>query len=526
MADHSAHLMIAKVLEAQKAKAHEMKHASAFYQNLEKVLDKRRIDHILGLASIVGVVVTLIVFSPVWHNAYVGEVCVAVSVKEENINGSIIVTLEALPPEMKTAVLYAIPDLASPNALVHASPCFHALYLSQRKQLLSTVLARCLQLPVMVDAVAALIALRGRQDRCKAPKPALEAAEEFLRKYVPLRSILNPPYPYSADEYLDQELDVYQAFASLTEDDLLEMARLHTIVEFILKDMVHSFFGLRPDTQKPKGKDTALSPPETFRMQRAIYRLEIHRLLFSSNELPWFEGQDRLSDIYVDSDAQWDLFLSLFAPWEMEEIRCVLMYIFRVYRELPGATNFDDWCELFPDENEDPLSHLYDHEIDDDHRDHYVSLGLEFLYHWMHVSSIACREECLLKQKAVLCGTLNGAVDFIANALDANRTTRKEEYDIDFGDEGTCGRVFLSDTDWNSPNLAWTWCLSTIQEDASKYLWRYGHSALRNWGFLFWDEHRLKEWCLGLEMIREIYNSGFDEPRDMDADLVEADGDE
>lgn len=44
MADDSALLMMAKVLEAQKPKAHEMKEAPAFYQNMEKVLDKRRKD--------------------------------------------------------------------------------------------------------------------------------------------------------------------------------------------------------------------------------------------------------------------------------------------------------------------------------------------------------------------------------------------------------------------------------------------------------------------------------------------------
>ena len=144
------------------------------------------------------------------------------------------------------------------------------------------------------------------------------------------------------------------------------MARLHTMVEFILKEMVHSVLELRPDTQKPKEENVALSPPETFRMQRALYRLEIYRLLFSTRGLPWFEEQDRLSDIYVNSDDQWNLFLSLFTPWEMEEIRCAAMYIFRVYEELPGATEFDDWCELFPDENEEPLSHLYDHAINSD----------------------------------------------------------------------------------------------------------------------------------------------------------------
>lgn len=44
MADDSALLMMAKVLEAQKPKAHEMKDAPVFYQNLEKILDKRRMD--------------------------------------------------------------------------------------------------------------------------------------------------------------------------------------------------------------------------------------------------------------------------------------------------------------------------------------------------------------------------------------------------------------------------------------------------------------------------------------------------
>ncbi|KAE8308024.1 hypothetical protein BDV41DRAFT_23274 [Aspergillus transmontanensis] len=214
------------------------------------------------------------------------------------------VTLEALPPEIKTVVLYAIPDLASLNALVHASPSFHALYISQRKQLLSTILARCLQLPVMVDAVAALIALRGREERRKVPKPGREAVDEFLSKYIPLRSILNPPNSFSARKYLCQKLDVYQVFASLTEDELLEMARLHTTVEFILEDMVHSFLELRPDSQTPKEKNILLSPSETFRMQRALYRLEIHRLLFNSRDLPSFEGLDYFEDVHLDDGDQ------------------------------------------------------------------------------------------------------------------------------------------------------------------------------------------------------------------------------
>ncbi|KAE8137688.1 hypothetical protein BDV38DRAFT_282625 [Aspergillus pseudotamarii] len=141
------------------------------------------------------------------------------------------------------------------------------------------------------------------------------------------------------------------------------MARLHTIVEFILEDIVHSFLELRPDAQKPKEEKVVLSPSETFRMQRALYRLEIHRLLFNSRDLPSFAGLDYFEDVHLDGNDQWIFFLSLFSPWEMEEIRCVLMYMFRASEELPGATVFDYWCELSPDENEDPLSHLYDHSM-------------------------------------------------------------------------------------------------------------------------------------------------------------------
>lgn len=149
-------------------------------------------------------------------------------------------------------------------------------------------------------------------------------------------------------------------------------------------------------------------------------------------------------------------------------------------------------------------------EIDDEHRENYVSLGLGFLYHSIHVSSITCREERLLKQKAILRGTLSRAVYFIVDALD---TIPQYEYGWDFGDEGTDGKTFLSDADWNSPNLAWTWCLiNSPHEDASIELWRDLSNPLRKWGFLFWDEHRLKEWSLSPEMIREIQNSPVDKP--------------
>lgn len=114
---------------------------------------------------------------------------------------------------------------------------------------------------------------------------------QFLYAYIPLRSNLNPTSSLSDiwSMYHEQDMDVYDTFTTFTENDLIEMARLHTIVEYISEDMVCYFLKAIPGTQKQE-RSITLSPPESFRIQRTIYRREILRLLC---EWTYFEGKVR-----------------------------------------------------------------------------------------------------------------------------------------------------------------------------------------------------------------------------------------
>ncbi|KAE8344738.1 hypothetical protein BDV24DRAFT_160044 [Aspergillus arachidicola] len=297
--------------------------------------------------------------------------------------------LEALLPEMKYAILLTIPDLASLNALVHASPIFHTLYLSRRKQLLSTVLNRCLQLPVMVEAVATLIALRGLEERRKNYRPF--GILQFLHTYIPLRSNLDPTSSpsHTWSMYHEQDMDVYDTFTTFTENNLIEMARLHTIVEYCL-------------------------------------------------------GR---------------------------------------------------------------------HDISNGDRESFMLFGVGYLYRWIRVSRISCPEERLAEQIAMTRGRrgyLSGPMFY------AFEEYPDREYHLDYGDEGTSGRIFVSDEDWNSPNLAWTWCLDPDTPDASiVYFTSAWKCTLRTWGYIFWDKDRLEEWDIGLQIVKEKVKDIWESIREM-----------
>ncbi|KAJ1711883.1 hypothetical protein NYO67_5947 [Aspergillus flavus] len=77
-------------------------------------------------------------------------------------------------------------------------------------------------------------------------------------------------------------------------------------------------------------------------------------------------------------------------------------------------------------------------------------------------------------------------------------------YYEDYGDQGTSGRIFVSDEDWNSPNLAWAWCLDPDTPNASiEYFIQAWNCPLRTWGYIFRDKDRLEEWDIGPQTVKE-----------------------
>lgn len=114
------------------------------------------------------------------------------------------------------------------------------------------------------------------------------------------------------------------------------LARLQNQVQHATEDLCQQAFSSHPftiDQGKPCKK---LSSDENCRFYRAFYRFEIFCTLFRSleNPLSIVSDEDEGSTSELDSLENSNLFLSLFNPWEVEELACVRDYFHNYYRRM------------------------------------------------------------------------------------------------------------------------------------------------------------------------------------------------
>ena len=140
-----------------------------------------------------------------------------------------------------------MPDIGSLNALVHASPFYHQSYLANRKSILSTVISREANPQAQVDAVAALRSLD-----LGTGKGHFHKFKEFLAQYRIDR---------------DRETSLYQ---SLPCAEIIQLGRLHTVIQFLTIDFCRSSLEARPCLTENRNSDAPLSVNETRRIRRAF----------------------------------------------------------------------------------------------------------------------------------------------------------------------------------------------------------------------------------------------------------------
>lgn len=228
-------------------------------------------------------------------------------------------TLEGLPTEIQSAVLLNIGDIGSLESLILASPPYYSAYLSQRHAILKRVLFNSIHPDVLYDAFAAIDSTKtiisGREGRAARVRAFLANYNDTRDKWV-------------LPEHLDLET-------------LCSLARLQNHVQHSTQDPCqvatssHPF----PGTRMVYGED--LSIHERRRFHRAFYRFEGFCNLFRDWETPphdvllshpsrrHHEGPFELEPLEKSSR-----FLSLFNPWEVEELACVRDYFFNYYRRM------------------------------------------------------------------------------------------------------------------------------------------------------------------------------------------------
>ncbi|KLJ12580.1 hypothetical protein EMPG_12408 [Blastomyces silverae] len=478
--------------------------------------------------------------------------------------------IEYLPTEIKIEILRQVPDLVSLRDLVKASPDFHSVYLFDRRRILRHVLAQTTPQPIFAEVVS-LAALRRAGDYDSLPlkdeEETLTLAKGFLKTYGKLRelslglvdNVRETTQQVGADVDVEEMEEVERRsingvtftyskvdglsaqFATFSLDELLVVVRQHFIIRAVSEDVALSCLRLNPFTGKRYrgnsndhmrgrggGSDDGILPlseSETYRIYRALYRLEILALVHTGLRVRY---------------AKYPLeFLNFFPPWEIEEIHCIRNYMYQIYRTSSADRSASSNNSILdgqvravnrnrarcqrrgrasgigigiggPDVDEDVHFDLAVH----DQREQYLAHGLEFLWRWFHVSD----------QDGSSPGTKTIAnTDNVSNGLMDPTQQRKMNPSISVIESNPenasffltralnpkftgffrlnvkASKTFTSDADLSRPNLGW----ERLHKMNSNYLCQMHNCYNRKWGYVFWDQKRLTLMGLTEEMSTE-----------------------
>jgi len=217
-------------------------------------------------------------------------------------------TLEGLATELKIHLLHHIFDIASLKALTHAVPLYHMAYVSQRCDILRSVLTNCLGSEVIIDALALAKALDIRRDLKN------HALVDEVKRFMEKRKFCRSP------GLLD--------LPDIPPEKLFLLIRLKATVETMTGLFVESRTKLDP---------TDLSQSEHRRIRRALYRFELFCVLFGRSSFghPQKWSCERTCGSITAAEGM--EFLAPFEPWEIEEIACVRDYAVELYQHLYQA---------------------------------------------------------------------------------------------------------------------------------------------------------------------------------------------
>jgi hypothetical protein len=207
-------------------------------------------------------------------------------------------SLEDLPSELRCHLLLML-NLEDMKNLVAASPVFHQQYLLDRRFILLNYLDMSLR-SVAIDAVSTYCSGTSRF----ANKRTTKSVSQFLLSYKGQRDKASS-YCITKD--------------NLTVDEAVDMVRFHArVVLPVMELFVDRAFKNFPNTDEPTEKNTVqqktLSATEEIRIFRALYRHQIACNLFA----PGREKKLKFPAIKILEQC-----LSLYEPWEVEEMACI-----------------------------------------------------------------------------------------------------------------------------------------------------------------------------------------------------------
>lgn len=216
--------------------------------------------------------------------------------------------LEQLPAELQQMILSALPDFESLQAAILCSSTIHAAFTSAEATVTSRILSNQVDSDVMPEAFAALRSLH-------LSEPGQPRTSEFYYQF--------------AAKHLQQRC---QPSALSGLHDALRIVVLHNCIrtwaakfaDATLKTMREETMYERVEPDPYDSIQIDATDSEMERIERAFYRLEIYCSLFSGGLL---RRAVHLDLFFADVRR---VFCSNFAPWENEQMACVMDFLVRI----------------------------------------------------------------------------------------------------------------------------------------------------------------------------------------------------
>ena len=409
---------------------------------------------------------------------------------------------EKVPFEIMVEILRLLNSPKSLYALIRASPQYYRIFHANKALILSGLVKQMIRSEAIHDAIAAAVA---SQYNPRGPDP------DIVGKLM--------------SAYRDSKAEPSPSHVLPLSTSVL-ICRLHPSVEYHMRLLTKHALGAL-DRCGFKSFDFAapfqkLTRTEEARLQRAFYRLEFYAALFYSDDKP------RTRQCKIPPGEQEKMFLTSFAPWEVEEMACIWQclhsYVGKLFDQLE-----DDFVKLIQEDSSqtaalrdfifdeeqydtriergskthglEPFSGLTaahcqkffrpsgdnsfwteiaKRELHDDYIEHILSLGLPFLRRLFNADR---REQMrlVLENKSVNCQ------GFFSKAFRCWRMRAASRHDWKYDEIPPEGEGSI-----RGPNAGYRWANEGLGSVAGiGYVCRL-RGGLRYLGFAFWDEERLR----------------------------------
>jgi hypothetical protein len=238
--------------------------------------------------------------------------------------------IETLPTELRIAILEAVTEVRSLDALLRASPgCWRAFH-GPRIKILKALLQHELRPSLLLEARTVVQATKVPRDGER-----LTSLRHFMTGYKESKARL------ASSENTSGELP--PSGVEVADGDVIEMANRELLIQILTvhfcKDALRPVSASKRSAPIPRAH-LEISETEKHRIQRAMYRFEIFVALFADKDFgkPYRGhgvGEQEMSDLYFGGEGM--------KAWEAEELACVRDWIVRVYRRVLEETRELVW---------------------------------------------------------------------------------------------------------------------------------------------------------------------------------------